>query len=215
MSRLRFTATLDMNAWRSCGIKSADNLILLAYPSEAKNRVRTELTKLNQKNIELELEGKDPVELDVEIDIMYKPRSLDANRLMFLQYRVLADIMNAEAKTMNRITADELYEHDMKDWATKHKIRCDNTSLPFIVEILEEKRGHIRSKEWDGTEWVMEVWQTSSYWDTKQQSEHIDRLFDLLETMGKNRSNNGDVARIYDDFKNWKKKESKNGERDN
>lgn len=215
MSRLRFSGKLNLEAWRSHGILPDENLILLAYFPEAKARVRKELIALKKKNEELEAQGKESIELDVEINILYKPRSLNANRLMFKLYNVIAEMLNAEAKTMNKITADELYEKDMEDWAAKHQIKCDNISLPFVVEILEQEKGHVKNKSWDGDNWVLEIWQTSSYWNTKQQSEHIDRLFSTIESMGRNRINNGDLAVIYDDFKKWKKKEDIQGEGSN
>jgi len=207
--KLRFPADLDMKAWEAKGIKG-ENLILLRYPPEARPRILTELKKIHERNVEADHKCDDHIELDVTIDIAYKARSIQANKMMWSLYTVVADIINAESKEMKKITAEELYEQDMVDWAPKHKIICTNESFVFIKEILQAEKGKIRKTEWDPELkiWEIEVWQTSSYWNTKQQSEHIERLLALIESMGRNRMNNGDIAKIYSDFKKWEKKEN-------
>jgi hypothetical protein len=208
VSKLRFQATLDLKAWRDCGITAKDDLILLRYPYEAKPRIRTELQKISEKNIENDKKCVDPVELDVEISIHYRPRSIQANKLMWELYFIISEIINAESKDMKRVTPESLYEIDMQDWAPRHIITCNSSSFEFFKIILLEEKGKIKRTTWNEalSVWEIEIWQTSSYWNTVQQSEHIERLLSQVETMGRNRNNNGDVAAIYKDFKAWEKK---------
>jgi len=210
--KLRFPADIEKTDWEAYGI-TGKNMILLRYPQEARARIVKELTKIVARNEQLYMTCDAHIELDVTIDIAYKARSIQANKLMWALYSVIADILNVESKEMVRITPESLYEQDMQDWATRHYIRCTNDSLPFIKEILQEEKGKIKNTIWSDTEklWEIEVWQTSSYWDTKQMSEHIERLFTLVETMGRNRSNDGDIAKIYNDFKKWETKENGKG----
>lgn len=208
MSKLRFTATIDLEAWKAHWIAAQENLILLRYHKEAKPRIREQLVKITEKNKQNLEENKEPVQLDVEIDIYYRPRSIQSNKLMWALYTVLADLMNAEAKTMDRITEQELYDEDMENWAIRHTVFCLHNSKSFFIQILEKEKGHVKRVEWNKENglWEIEVWQTSSYWNTKQQANHITRLFNLLEEMGKNKMNNGDIAAIYADFQKWEKK---------
>ena len=212
MSKLRFSASLDVKAWRACGITATDDLILLRYPHGSKMLIRTELQKIANKNNENDKQGLDSVELDVTIDIHYRPRSLQANKMMWALYTVLADIITAEEKTY-KTTPEELYAIDMQDWAPKHIIYCTDESRYFTVQLLQEENGKVKNTTWNKNTgmWEIEVWQTSSYWNVKQQCEHIERLLFQLETMGRNRINNGDIAKIYSDFKKWEKKENGKG----
>lgn len=204
--RLRFSATFDPNEYRKRGILQRDCLVILKHAAEDRERVQKELYKIVAKNDEAISRGKDIIGLDVIIDIAYRKRSADANRLMWALYTIIADALNREQGTRNRITPEELYEQDMVDWAPRHRFVCEEPSLEFFKIVLQEEKGKIKKIETEKGICSIEVWQTSSFWNTKQMAEHIDRLLNTLEQMGIIRENSGDLDRIMKDVEDWRKR---------
>jgi len=211
MARLRFNATLpDVKTWKDHGITSRDDLVLLRYTEEARKRVREELRKITARNDENFLAGKKQIELDVMIDIAYRPRSLSANALMWALYTLLAQAMDKENKRLDPYTAQELYDRDMEACAPRHVFFCTPESLPFFKIVLEKDYGHVVKEEDVGNGFIsVEIMETSSFWDSKRMSDHIERLMNELESMGITRGANGDVSKIFDDFQAWKEKAEK------
>lgn len=204
--KLRFAATFDPNEYRKRGILQRDCLVILKHADEDRERVQKELYKIVAKNDEAISRGKDLIDLDVIIDIAYRKRSADANRLMWALYTIIADALNREQGTRNRITPEELYEQDMVDWAPRHRFVCEEPSLEFFKIVLQEEKGKIKKIETEKGICSIEVWQTSSFWNTKQMAEHIDRLLNTLEQMGIIRENSGDLDRIMRDVEDWRKR---------
>lgn len=204
--RLRFSASFDPNEYRKRGILQRDCLVILKHAAEDRERVQRELYKIVAKNDEAISRGKDLIDLDVIIDIAYRKRSVDANRLMWALYTIIADALNREQGTRNRITPEELYEQDMVDWAPRHRFVCEEPSLEFFKIVLQEEKGKIKKIETEKGICSIEVWQTSSFWNTKQMAEHIDRLLNTLEQMGIIRENSGDLDRIMKDVEDWRKR---------
>ena len=204
--KLRFAATFDPNEYRKRGILQRDCLVILKHAAEDRERVQKELYKLVAKNDEAVSRGKDLIDLDVIVDIAYRKRSADANRLMWALYTIIADALNREQGTRNRVTPEELYEQDMIDWAPRHRFVCEEASLEFFKIVLQEEKGKIKKIETEKGVCSIEVWQTSSFWNTKQMAEHIDRLLNTLEQMGIIRENSGDLDRIMRDVEDWRKR---------
>jgi hypothetical protein len=204
--KLRFAATFDPNEYRKRGILQRDCLVIMKHAAEDRERIQKELYKIVAKNDEAISRGKDLIELDVIIDIAYRKRSADANRLMWALYTIIADALNREQGTRNRITPEELYEQDMVDWAPRHRFVCEEPSLEFFKIVLQEEKGKIKKIETEKGICSIEVWQTSSFWNTKQMAEHIDRLLNTLEQMGIIRENSGDLDRIMKDVEDWRKR---------
>lgn len=207
--KLRFAATFDANEYRKRGIMQNDCLVILKHDQEDRERIQKELYKIVERNDKAILAGKDQVELDVIIDIAYRKRSSDANRLMWALYTIISEYLNKEQGTRSRITPEELYEQDMVDWAPRHRFVCEEPSLEFFKIVLQEEKGKIKKIETENGICAIEVWQTSSFWNTKQMAEHIDRLLNTLEQMGIIRENSGDLDRIMRDVDEWRVKNVK------
>jgi hypothetical protein len=206
MAHLRFNATLPpVEVWKEHLIQKSDRLTLFEYSRDSEQRVSRELRKLNEANKKRFLKGQNPIELDISIDIIYRPRSLRANNLMWGLYEVIAKVMDRENSRVDPFTAEELYQRDMEDCAPRHTVFCAEDSLEFFKMVLEKERGHV--KKVDKIEngfYAIEIWQTSSYWDTRMMYDHINRLMNELETMGVTKENNGDIDKIFSDFEKWK-----------
>jgi hypothetical protein len=206
--KLRFQATFDIEQYRKRGIMKSEDLVILKHDLQNRERIQKELYKIVEKNETNFLAGREPVELDVTIDIAYRPRSVKANALMWTLYGIIADVLNRENGTREKVTAQSLYDDDMKEWAPRHIIACPDESLVFFKMVLENERGKAKSitpLEGKAGFQVIEIWQTSSYWDTKQMGDHINRLLNTLESMGVIRENNGDLDKVFSDFEKWEK----------
>lgn len=202
--KLRFNAELAVDAYREHEITRGENLVILKHDKDAYNRIWKELHKVNEKNKANALVGKDNVELDVTIDIHYKPRTLKMNALMWALYAIIAIVMNRENKTRNPVTAQYLHDVDMEDLAPRKVCLCSQADEPFFVEALLEKYDAIYTRsEKDGVIYLT-VLETTRYWNTMMMSEHIDRLFNTLADMGVTKETNGDVDAIFRDVEKWK-----------
>lgn len=212
--KLRFQADFDHTEYKKRNVVTSDCLFIAKCRRDEYPRVMTELRKLRDKNIERELAGKEPIDFDVTVNIHYRKRSLDANALMWALYTLMAEAMTRENPTRNPFTAQELYDEDMKQFAPRHYLSCDPASLSFFVMVLEQERGHVKAihdSEQTGNK-VIEIWQTSSYWDTKQMSDHIERLLNTLDDMGISSHTNGDLKKVFDDFEKWRSSNDGNGQ---
>jgi hypothetical protein len=204
--KLRFQATFEASEYRKREILRSECLVILKHEPADMERIHKELYKIVAKNDADILAGKEPVKIDVIMDIAYRKRSPEANRLMWMIYTILSDKLNCENGTRDKIAPEDLYEQDMSDWAPRHEIFCKSESLEFFKLVLEREKGHVHSvTEKDGM-CRIEVWQTSSYWNARQMCEHIDRLLNTLEQMGVIRENNGDLDKIMRDVEEWKAK---------
>ena len=204
--KLRFQATLDIDEYRKRGVMRSDDLVILKNDPAGRERIQKELYKIAAKNDTEKEAGRDLVKIDVVMDIAYRKRSPEANRLMWMLYTILAEKLSRENGTRNRITPEELYEQDMIDWAPRHRFVCDEKSIEYFRIVLQEEKGRIKSVETNDGTCSIEVWQTSSFWNTKQMADHIDRLLNTLEQMGIIRENSGDLDRIMRDVEDWRKR---------
>lgn len=203
--KLRFKADIATGVYKDRGIKISENLVILQHESSDANRIWKELFKINEKNKVNVLSGKDKVELDVTIDVHYKPRTLAMNALMWSLYAILAIVMNRENPTRGKpITSQELHDIDMEDFAPRKVCFCSLGDESFFVEALLEKYDTIY-KRVEAEEIVyLTVLETTRYWDTLTMSKHIDRLFNTLADMHVTKETNGDVDAIFRDFEKWK-----------
>lgn len=202
--KLRFNAELAVDAYGEHEITRGENLVILKHNRDAYNRIWKELHKVNEKNKANALAGKDNVELDVTIDIHYKPRTLKMNALMWALYTIIALIMNRENKTRDPITAQYLHDVDMEDFAPRKVCICTLTDESSFTEALLERFDSIyKRSESDGLV-SLTVLETTRYWDTRQMAEHIERLFNTLADMGVTKETNGDVDAIFRDVQKWK-----------
>lgn len=196
--RLRFNGTFE-------GINPLMSALIIKYNKAAEYRIQEQAGKIRAKNADNALKNKPPINLDVIINIEYRPRSISANSLMWSLYQIMADAMNKEARTLNKITAQELYDIDMERVAPRHKIIIPLESEPFVKEVLEQERGHVKGREVKQGLVQLEVWETSSYWDSKKMTEHIDNLISDLGNMSIFRQTCGDLDKIFTEYEQWRR----------
>lgn len=216
MKTLYFRASLDINAYQRHNVKRSENLVITKYADDWANIVQPWLRECVDANDRRIANGKQPCELEISIKAHYDDRTVKANALMWVIYDLQAQILNREGKYIrNPITPMELYKQDMEGYAPTHEKVCDSIDAAAIIAFAEsgecEYRGHlIRSDEIEDTGAVrLEFRETSSFWDTATFATFIEYKLAELETMGRDRWNDGTVKGLIDDFMNKIKPVSK------
>ncbi len=214
MARIRFNATLpDISVWQKKGILRSENLVLLKHGNDSSIRVKEALRKMFEKDQKRKDKGEGQVIYDVVIDEVRDKRSIKANNLMWALYTLEAEALNRENRRPIPITPEELYRKDMEDGAPRHFFFCTEADLPFFKIILERDYGHVvREDKIENGFISVEIMETSSYWNSKKMSEHIQGKLNELETMGITKGSNGDISRVFDDFEKWKEEAGSDGE---
>jgi hypothetical protein len=199
MSLLRFTArwsvgrTKDMvNAVRLTGRLPRGAFVV--FPEEHwYQMIGTAMRSVSEKQKQREdaVRSRDPGAgvidpaylLDVTVDYQAKPRTLDQNALMWWLYALLAIIQNQGRRGDHEVTADELYEADMRTLADVYTVEASESDLPRFkgwgwkwqkTVPVEGRPGRI-------TVYLME---TSSKWSAPRFSLHIELLFDRVGESG-------------------------------
>jgi len=217
--RLRFPATFDLKDYQRLNVTKSDDLLILKYPEVYRDKIRVEMRKIVEKNAKNEANGKEPVELDVSIDIHYQKRSTTFNSWMWAVHTLEANILNGKRsawtddqrlkwRETNAITPEMIHESDMIEFAPIARIDVEPDNVPFLCKVLEEESGRVISREHNGAGKVtITIRQTSSYWDVRRAAEYGDILKNRLLSYGISLNDSVDYRNIVADFDIWKKEE--------
>ena len=219
MKKLYFRASLDITAYQRHEVKRSENLVIVKYADDWAQIVQSWLRECVDANDRRIANGKQSCELEISIKAHYDDRTVKANALMWVIYDLQAQILNREGKYIrNPITPMELYNQDMEGYAPVHQKTCMKVDAPAVIAFAEsgecEYRGHFISQSSHGgydlcNEMVdLTFRETSSFWDTATFATFIEYKLAELETMGRDRWNDGEAKGMIDDFmKNIKEKE--------
>lgn len=216
MKKLFFRATLDYNDYIEHSISGTDPLVLFRYPLEWRPIVREWLRATVDANNNRIAAGKQPCFLEITVQPRLQDRTVKMNNLMWKIYEIQTTILNREQKKVQGpITSQELYDLDMQDYAPIHCKTCHESEADAVKAYAEsgepEYRGHFIGEvpQTNGLT-ALQFRETSSFWDIKKMSDFLDQKIDELETMGRDRWNDGEVRALIEDFqahKNNNKKE--------
>jgi hypothetical protein len=208
MKKLFFRGTVSLADYRRFVSTNpnglAENVFIARYELGYKHIFREWLKNTFDVNDKRVAKGKEPVELEITIKAFYDDRTVSENALLWKLYTNLCEILNHENPRL-RVTAQELYDKDMKDYAPIHEIDVpENLVSAFILvaEMGEDNiKGHLVKKIDNGDKtWHLVFQESSSFWDTVRFSDLIKAKIDELEDMGRTRLNDGFVRAIIDDF---------------
>lgn len=211
--RTRFTARLRPRVVSALGFPSEADAVILWFQDTARKRINALAEKVAEWDREREERDEEPVELDVTIDYVRKRRSLKANALMWSLYEIIAQALNKELRDRQPVTAEQLYKQDLQRFAPKATFSVPTVwSAAIAYEIqygdapeYEAQRGKVIDQIRRDDETWLTVWRTSSYWNTKEMAEHIDRLLMDIADMGITRYSNGDLDKVFADYEKWRK----------
>lgn len=213
MKKLYFRANLDITAYQKHEVKRSENLAIFKYADDWQPIVTAWLRECVDANDRRIANGKQPAELEISIKAHYDDRTVKANALMWVIYDVDCEILNREGKYIQHpITPMELYQQDMEGYAPVHIKICAKEDAEAVIAYAEsgepEYRGHLILREELPDGMVRLTFrETSSFWDTAQHSTFLEYKLAELETMGRDRFNDGVVKGLIDDFmKNIKEK---------
>ena len=210
MKKLYFRASLDITAYQRHNVKRSENLVITKYADDWAPIVQAWLRECVDANDRRIANGKQPAELEISIKAHYDDRTVKANALMWVIYDLQAQILNREGQYIrNPIKPMELYKQDMEGYAPTHEKSCDTIDAAAIIAFAEsgecEYRGHLINREDEKIDTDCFIThltfrETSSFWDTATFATFIEYKLAELETMGRDRWNDGTVKGLVDDF---------------
>ena len=194
---LKFPATLDVSDYKQHNITKFDDLFCIRYDSAYRDKIRSELRKINEKNAKNLSDGKEPVQLDIEVNIHYRGRSLDQNRWLWRAHEIEANIVNGRKsawtdsqkirwRTAESITPEMIHDSYMEQYARRGYIEVEPGFVDAVRKMVNESMGRVMKEEWlpDKQKMQFEIWRTSSYMDVREFCELADHIVENLLAYG-------------------------------
>lgn len=189
----------------------------LAFQEVAQHRITKELNRFAAYNARREGKELEPVPLDVEISIYYNKRSIKANNLMWALYDIIADVLGAEDKSIEKRDAEWYYRRDMEKLAPEIKMLCPYEDHITYRTALMQSFGYITNEEKindrNGKPWMrFTTRRTTSFWNALEMTKHIEGMIQDLKDMGVTEETNGDAGFWFPKVVEWLKDEGKRDE---
>ena len=194
---LKFPATFNVKDYLDHNITKADDLLCIRYDSAYRDKIRAEMRKINEKNGKNIADGKEPVQLDVTVDIHYKKRSLDQNAWMWKAHEIEANIVNGRKsawtdsqkvkwRVAETVTPEMIHESYMEQYAPRGSIEVEPGFVSAVRQMITESMGRVIKEEWlaDKQKMCFEIWKTSSYMNVREFCELADRVVENLLAYG-------------------------------
>lgn len=211
---LKFTATFSLDDYKDHNVTKGDDLLLLRYDAEYRDKVRRELRKIVEKNNKNRDKDKPPVELDVDIDIHYMKRSLDQNAWLWVAHTLEAAIVNnkrlsGEAiqwNTPDEVTPQMIHDSYMEEFAPRGYVDVLPGWVDAIRKMIEETHGRVMNETWlpDKQVYRFEIWKTSSYMNVREFCELAEHVEDNLLSYGITLDNSVDFKHLIEDLQTIK-----------
>ena len=221
---LRFPATLNVKDYFDHNITKADNLVCLRYDPIYADKIRSELRKINVKNEDNASKGKEPVSLDVVIDIHYVKRSLDQNAWIWAAHELEANIVNGRKsawtddqrirwRQSDSVTPEMIHSDYMEQYAPRGYIDVQPGFVDAVRKMITETMGRVVSEKWDEAKKCMtfEIWKTSSYMNVAEFCQLAEKVEANLLAYGIDITNGQDFKVLSDSLKEIKSKAQEEG----
>jgi len=215
MAKIKFLAKWSLKNQQDLNIPKG--MILLKYDmAKYRKYIGAFLLRLD----EWEKAHSDTREIEVELQIRYKDRSLDQNALMWSLYEIEAKEQNAgmAGSVSQMVTKDELYFADLDAWGERDEVQTTISRLQYyllhykIVRYLcsDDKFTSITKFEEQllmrlepETKITLQITRGTSQYNTVEMARHIQGVFNRLsETVGI--SDTGQLALYKEDFDKFK-----------
>lgn len=197
--------------------ESPFGFVLLAFD---KKNYETAIKEFFKKLDAWEVKNNDTRELEVELKVSYRDRTLDQNALMWALYEIEADDQNGGMVGAQHQMVDklDLYEADLENWGEKDLVQTTVSRIFFytenyrivrimvdggFVKITRDNRAAFLSQD-PTMEVCLQITRGTSQYNTVEMARHIDGIFNrLAETVGI--TDVGDLAMYKDQFEAFKK----------
>jgi hypothetical protein len=139
-------------------------------------------------------------DLEFVMDVHYKKRTLDQNRLMWALYKILANVLSGGAIGENKVSPEQLYDDDLKQHSYVIELKAPTKNIGAVrnyykrileVKPIDDKYSYIRALL------------TSSNFDTVQMTKWIDMLFNRLAELGVNIEDSGKIANYWMEWRQY------------
>ena len=209
MKKLFFRSTLSLDDYRRFKESSPtglpENVFITRYDIDYRQLFREWLQSAFDTNAKRLEKGKQPLILEVSVKAHYDDRSIKANNLLWKALTILATAMSKDG---TRVSPQELYDIDMKDFAPLYERTFPNEYIQAMCIMAESGEdetgnviGHVREvrDNGDGTS-TMVLQKTSSYFNAEEFARYLECKLYELEEMGKSRYTDSETKALIDDF---------------
>lgn len=222
--RLRALATWPDHELSALGLPRGQGYLVLKLQNDYREPFAKELKRLQTQQVrrwQKALE-RDPgamydgslIDLELDLQIYYRKRSINANALLWALYGIEANWANGNANYRDGylsgrlpghvITPQDLHDDDCEVYCekVKYKIkRSDKFAFGRAMELADMGRV---VKSWDLPDEpdliAVEVWKTTSYLDTKEFSVWVERVIDRIKFGGLLQSDVTEFMVLRDQF---------------
>lgn len=213
---LKFTATFDVEDYKTHNVTRYDNLLLLRYDNEFKDKVRRELRKIVDKNAKNQDKDRPPVELQVDVNIHYSQRSIDQNKWQWAAHTLEANIINGGLaawkdgnirwRNAGTITPEQIHDDYMSRFAAVGFVDVESGFVSAVRQMLEETQGHVINEEWikDINRMRFTVRKSSSYMDVREFCEYAEHITDQILSYGIDINSGVDFKNLMEDLQTIK-----------
>lgn len=209
MKKLFFRSTLSLDDYRRFKESSPtglpENVFITRYDIDYRQLFREWLQSAFETNKKRLEKGKQPLILEVSVKAHYDDRSIKANNLL---WKALTILSTAMSKDGTRVSPQELYDIDMKDFAPLYERTFPTEYIQAMCIMAESGEdetgtviGHVRKvrDNGDGTSTLV-LQKTSSYFNTDEFARYLECKLYELEEMGKSRYTDSEVKGLIEDF---------------
>lgn len=231
--RLRATAHWNDLEIAALGLPRGQGWFVVKLDQDFVEPWRKELARLRDRQVAKfrKASEKDPattyadnlIDLELNLEVFYRKRSLNANALLWQLYTIEASWINGnpDYKTgyfsgrlpAHIVTPEEIHDDDCATYAekTRYKIkRADKFNFTRAMALAD--MGKV-VKTWDLPDEpeliAMEVWKTTSFLDTKEFSVWVERVIDRIRYGGLLASDTTEFLMIKNQFEEILKEGSK------
>jgi hypothetical protein len=206
--RLHFLGSFDVSDYQRLGVTKSDDLLILRYPELYRDKIRAEMRKIVEKNTKNKANGKEPVELDVSIDIRYQRRSTNANRWMWAIHTLEAQIINGKGmagtahgmKWVNSsaVTPEMIHEDYLEQYAKQDYFYASASMVNEARGMIIEGAGRILEEKWIPEFSMMSflVFKTSSFMNAGEFYEFSEHIKTQLLSYGVDLDNASDYSTL-------------------
>ena len=215
----KFLATLDIQYAQSQGMTRLGDIIPLRYSEEYRDRMREEIKKIDAKNKKNAAEFKDPVQIEVSLNIHYQKRSVDQNSWLWSAHTLEAKLINTKDQAWcddkkitwykpGAVTPDEVHEAYMERYAPVGYIDVEPGFVSAVRQMMVETMGRVIKEEWnqDNQKMVFTVRKTSSYMNTAEFYQLAEKVKENLLSYGVDLDSALDYKQLMNDLDTLKKK---------
>jgi len=208
--------------YQRLGVTKSDNLLILRYPELYRDKIRAEMRKIVEKNAKNLANGKEPVEIEVNLDIHYAKRSLDQNAWLWAAHTLEANIINGHRsawtdrqkvqwREAGTVTPEMIHEDYMEQFAPRGFIDVEPGFVSAVRSMVNETMGRVIEETWqpDIQRMRFVILKTSSYMNVAEFCQLAEKVKESLLAYGIDLDSAADYKNLMTDLDTLKREAEK------